>query len=146
MTFSLIFPPKPLKIASSFGTRPTLLGLCFSITITSNLYDLSTKHFNTIPAPSRQLTCFSLLHRRLDIEQSAFSPTELDESFLYIHLPRAASEPVEQPSKITLVDQKPPPATAPVTAARPDFSKHTPPCQKFIPETSKHCECLVFVF
>lgn len=82
---------------------------------------------------------------RLDINQSAFSPTELDDTFLYIHLPRASSEPVEQQSnKISIVNSQP--ATAPITSiTKPDFTKHTAPCQKFIPETSKRRECQAFV-
>lgn len=78
---------------------------------------------------------------RLDIETSAYSPTELDDNFFYIRYPRATSEPPDALKKpaANIIDQKPP--TAPVISInKPDFSKHTPPCQKFIPEAS---ECLI---
>lgn len=79
---------------------------------------------------------------RLDIDQSAFSPTEIDDSFLYIRYPRATSEPLEQASKITTVDQKLP-TTAPIVNFKPDFSKHTPPCQKFISYQSSKLTFLI---
>ena len=74
-----------------------------------------------------------ITERKLDMESSTFSPTELDDSFFYIRYPRASSEPVQ--SVVTTKTQMP--STAPADPMKkPDFSKHTLPCQKFLVETA----------
>ena len=75
---------------------------------------------------------------KLDMETANFSPTELDDSFFYIRYPRALSEPVEPPPQQQQSQQNTmqPPSSAPISDAikKPDFSKHTIPCQRFLAE------------
>jgi hypothetical protein len=73
------------------------------------------------------------MNDRLDFEQSAFSPTELDDSFIYYYRnkTRGFSEPPGKTVTATLAKNQQP-CTAPVNDKRPDFSKHTPYCQKFL--------------
>ncbi|KAK9694413.1 hypothetical protein QE152_g33566 [Popillia japonica] len=84
---------------------------------------------------------------RLNFDQTAFSPPENDDSFLYIRynrMPGAAASnittntnngqftpaieiiPKQSPTVVTLANN---------TAPTADFSKHTAPCKKFIPNS-----------
>lgn len=72
---------------------------------------------------------------RLDFDQSTFSPPENDDSFFYIRYPRATSEPPKKNLIANAENFVQQPSTAPLST-KPDFTKHTAPCQKFIPETS----------
>ncbi|EEZ98200.1 uncharacterized protein LOC655336 isoform X1 [Tribolium castaneum] len=67
------------------------------------------------------------MNDRLDFEQSAFSPTELDDSFMYYYRSktRGFNDTQNQTLAANLKDKN-------WTGAQPDFSKHTPYCQKFL--------------
>ncbi|KAJ3639095.1 hypothetical protein Zmor_004255 [Zophobas morio] len=73
------------------------------------------------------------MNDRLDFEQSAFSPTELDDSFMYYYRSnkRGFSEPPNQTISASLAETQQPFASA-INGKKTDFSKHTPYCQKFL--------------
>ncbi|RZC18418.1 uncharacterized protein BDFB_001054 [Asbolus verrucosus] len=74
------------------------------------------------------------MNDRLDFEQSAFSPTELDDSFIYYYRnkTRGFSEPPKTIATTANLVENQQSYTAPINGNKPDFSKHTPSCQKYL--------------
>lgn len=74
-----------------------------------------------------------LSHCRFDLDQSAFSPTELDDTFMfhYRHPRNTENADTNIQSKIITSNL---PENIQVTTVKKnqDFSKHPPPCQKYL--------------
>lgn len=68
---------------------------------------------------------------RFDFDQSAFSPTELDDSFMfYYRHPKKENSDINQSSKI--IASNLPDNIQVTTINGQDFSKHPTPCQKYL--------------
>lgn len=67
---------------------------------------------------------------RFDFEQSAFSPTELDDSFMFYYRHPKNENSDTKSSKI--ITSNLPDNIQVTTINGQDFSKHPPPCQKYL--------------
>lgn len=82
-----------------------------------------------------------LFNCRFDFEQSAFSPTELDDSFMfYYRHPKASDTSENSNMQSQVITSNLSEIQVATVKKNQDFSKHPPPCQKYLQNLTGNCK------
>lgn len=95
------------------------------------LYDTSFIRTITFASANQCYPC------RFDFGQTAFSPTELDDSFMFHYRPQGGRD--TDPKKISTPNLQEKIGASQVSNAKVDLSRHPPPCQKYLQNISGKC-------
>lgn len=79
---------------------------------------------------------------RFDFDQSAFSPTELDDSFMF-HYRQKPAAVYQDVTDAKMISSNIPEIKVEAMNKNLDFSKHPPPCQKYLKNIGKYFSCLL---